>query len=343
MVGFSAVRMSVAIAAGLLVAVVAAVTAVSGAHADDKKSAATPWSNGVPAAAQQHALELFRAGNVFFEQAKYTDAVAKYELALASWDHPNIRFNLAICLINMRQPLVAWDHLQQALRFGDAPLGKRLYAEAQTYVAVLESSLAELTVTSTQPEVKIVVDGAPVFASAGRHPMKLLPGRHQLVATRPGYITDSRALDLPAGKPVTEQIALAPEVVKVERVNYERRWRWWVPWSAAGGSVVLGVTGGIVYAIARSEIRKYDADLGKLCPLGCSDADIPSSLKNHEASARRKSGVAIGLWSGAGALLITGGVMAILNRPQRIEEHRVQPALTLSRDQIGVGFSFVLD
>jgi tetratricopeptide (TPR) repeat protein len=298
----------------------------------------------VAAAAQKHALELFRDGNVFFEQSKYTEAVAKYELALASWDHPNIRFNLAICLINMRQPLVAWDHLQKALRFGDAPLGKRLYAEAQTYVAVLESSLADLTLTSTQPEIKIFVDGAPVLAGdGGVHKMKLLPGRHQLVATRPGYTTDSRALDLPAGKPVTEQIALVREVVKVERVNYERRWPWWVPWSAAGSSVVLGVTGGIVYASARSEIRKYDADLARLCPLGCSDADIPSSLKSHESSARRKSGVAIGLWSGAGALLITGGVMAILNRPRKTEEPRVQPVLTLSRGQVGVGFSLVLD
>ena len=35
--------------------------------------------------------------------------------------------------------------------------------------------------------------------------MKLLAGRHQLVATRRGYVTESRALDLPAGKPVVEQ------------------------------------------------------------------------------------------------------------------------------------------
>jgi hypothetical protein len=335
--------MSVVIATWVLL--VAAVGAPV-ASADNKpKEAETPWSKGVPAAAQQRALQLFHEGNVFFEQSKYTEAVAKYEVALASWDHPNIRFNIAICLINMRQLLVAWDHLQQALRFGDAPLGKRLHAEALTYVAVLESSLAELTVTSTQPDVHIVVDGAQVLASAGVHKMKLLPGRHQLVATRPGYVTDSRALDLPPGKQVNESISLAPEVVKVQqvKVNYDRRWRWWVPWAVAGSSVVLGVTGGAFYASARSEIKQYDADLAKLCPLGCSDAVIPSSLKSHETSARRKSGVAIGLWTGAGAFLITGGVMAVLNRPRKLEEHTVVPAVTVSRDQVSVGFSLVLD
>lgn len=314
------------------------------ARAEPKKPA-TPWSEGVPEAAQKRALQLFGEGNVFFEQAKYTDAVAKYEQALVAWDHPNIRFNIAVCLINMRQPLVAWDHLKQALRFGDAPLGKRLHAEAITYVAVLESSLADLTVTSTQPDVIIQVDGAQVLTGAGAHTMKLLAGRHQLVATRPGYVTDSRALDLPAGTPVAEQIALLPVVVKVkvERENYERYWRWWVPWAVTGSSVALGLTGGIVYVAARSQIKQYDRDLAKLCPLGCPESDIPGSLKSRELSARRKSGVAIGLWSGAGALAIAGGVMAMLNRPRKVEEHRVVPALTVSRDYLGAGVSFVLD
>ena len=103
------------------------------AHADAKS--VTPWSRGVPEAAQKRALQLFQEGNAFFEQEKYTEAVAKYERALSDWDNPSIRFNMALCLIAMRQPLLAWDHLQQALRFGEAPLGKHLYAEAMRSVA----------------------------------------------------------------------------------------------------------------------------------------------------------------------------------------------------------------
>src|ERR1043166_665548 len=47
----------------------------------------TPWSRGVSEASQQRALELFRDGNVYLEQSKYTEAVALYEQALSSWDH----------------------------------------------------------------------------------------------------------------------------------------------------------------------------------------------------------------------------------------------------------------
>jgi hypothetical protein len=351
---------------GFTIAAVIAVAAATGepvAHAQRSRAPSarpvTEWSRGVSDANQRRALQLFQQGNVFFEQAKYTDAVAKYELALAAWDNPNIRFNMAVCLINMRQPLVAWEHLTRALRFGEAPLGKRLFSEAMTYQAALTSSLAELTVKTTQPEVKIMVDGGQVLVGNGEHTMKLLAGKHQLVATRTGYVTDSRALDLPAGEPVMTEITLTPEKVKVKlqvrRENYERRWRWWLPWAVAGSSVVFGAIGGGLYASARSEIRRYDDDLRELCPMGCDPATIPEPLKNREAAARRKSGIAIGMWCGAGALAITGGVMAILNRPRKVEERtsggpgptallrRVVPELALSRDYVGVGLSVPLE
>lgn len=314
-----------------------------------KAPAPTPWSVGVPKAAQKQALDLFREGNAHFEQSKYTEAVARYEQALAVWDHPNIRFNMALCLINMRQPLAAWTHLQQALRFGEAPLGERLYSEAMRAVAILDASLAQLTVKASQPGIRVMVDGGQVLDGPGQHSMKLMAGKHQLVASKPGHVTDSRALDLPAGKPVTERISLAAVKVQVLRENYERRWSWWVPWSVAGSSVVLGLAGSALYLSARSDIRAYDRALGEMCPSGCTDDEIPNSLAEKERSARRRSGMAIGVWSTAGALLVTGGVMAILNRPQKQEAREVQetrtatPSVIVSPDYIGVGVTLGLE
>lgn len=332
-------RLAVAITAWLLCASALAGPVRDSTRPRDGKK--TPWSQGVSDAAQQRALQLFRDGNVFFEQSKYTEAVAKYELALAAWDHPNIRFNMAICLINMRQPLVAWSHLQQALRFGEAPLGKQHHAEALTYVAVLESSLAELTVKSPQPEVRVMVDGGQVLAGTGAHTMKLLAGKHQLVASRPGYITESRALDLPAGKPVIEAIELRPELVKIRRENYERRWAWWLPWSVAGSSVVLGLAGSGLYLSSRAQMQRYDEAFAQACPIGCEE--IPAALQDRKSSAERKSGIAIAMWSVAGGLAITGGVMAFLNRPRRLEDRTAVPMVTVSRDYVGIGISLVLD
>jgi hypothetical protein len=310
-------------------------------HAEPKRPE-TPWSRGVPEAKQQRALQLFREGNVFFEQAKYTEAVARYELALAQWDHPNIRFNMAICLINMRQPLVAWTHLQQALRFGEAPLGKPHHAEALTYVAVLESSLAQVTVKSSQDGLTVMIDGVKALDGPGENAMKLLAGKHQLVATKPGFTTESRALDLEAGKPIVAEVMLLPVAVAVERVNYERRWPWWVPWSVAGAGAVLGIVGGGIYVAANKQMESYDNALKAMCPEGCADADIPGDLTAKMNNARRNSGVAIGMWVGGGAMVIAGGVMAVLNRPTR-DAHAVTPMVSVSPDHVGVGLSVALE
>src|SRR5262249_22448748 len=152
------------------------------------------------------ASELFAAGNVLFEQSKYTEAAAQYEQALEKWDNPKIEFNLVLCLVNMRQPLDAWDHLESALEYGEDGLRKGLCDDAQTQKALLESTLAQLEVESTQDKVVVMLDGHELFTGKGDKAIHLLAGKHQLVATREGYETQSRALDLPAGEMVKRTI-----------------------------------------------------------------------------------------------------------------------------------------
>src|SRR6187401_3178794 len=90
-------------------------------HADDK-----PWAQGVAADDQAKALELYRQGNEQFEQAHYLEALAKYEVALRSWDHPSIRYNAAVCLMNLGRIEEAYENLMAALRFGGEPLSAEL-------------------------------------------------------------------------------------------------------------------------------------------------------------------------------------------------------------------------
>lgn len=68
----------------LIVWVSALAVTPSAARADSKQ--VTPWSKGVPEAAQKRALQLFQDGNALSEQQKYTEALAKYEQALSAWD-----------------------------------------------------------------------------------------------------------------------------------------------------------------------------------------------------------------------------------------------------------------
>ena len=80
-----------------------------------------PWAEGVPEDARRQALGLFEEGNKLFESSEHAAALAKYREALKVWDHPAIRYNAAVALINLDQPLAANENLELALRYGEAP------------------------------------------------------------------------------------------------------------------------------------------------------------------------------------------------------------------------------
>src|SRR5687768_16838564 len=96
------------------------------ARADDE----TPWSQGVTAAQRETAQRLLEEGNDLFVENKHREALAKYEEAVASWDHPAIRFNMVRALIALDRPLEAYESVLKALAHGAAPLEPEVYTEA---------------------------------------------------------------------------------------------------------------------------------------------------------------------------------------------------------------------
>jgi hypothetical protein len=304
------------------------------AHAEE------PWAVGVSKGKQTRAIELFKKGNELFEESKYTEALPEYEKALKLWDNPQIHYNLVRCLIDMRQPLEAWTHIEKALKYGEEGLGKRVFSEAMTVKATLEASLAELDVSSEQDDVEVTLDGTELFTGKDHKRLHLKPGSHQLSATADGFQTESKALNLPPGELTKEVIELEPEKVKIKvtkiRENYDRRWAWWIPWATAGTSVALALIGTGVYVGAHSDIQAYDAALLKQCPQGCAPSAIPASLTAQQQHAEHQGSIAIGLWSVGGAVAVAAGVMAILNRP-RLVEGKPDVSVVATHDYIGVG------
>lgn len=314
--------------------------------ASGKKGAdsTSPWSKGVSEDTQDKAISLFQQGNVFFAEERYTEAFPFYEKALKLWDHPSIRYNMGVCLIHMRQPLEAYDNLQQSMRYGESALKREIFAQAKAYQSVLELNLAQVAITVIQPDVKVTLDGKELVTNQGTTTVRTLAGSHHLVATKPGFETEQHPIDLPAGKVTPQEVTLKPisERTVILRENYERRWSWWLPWAVVGSGVVVGLVGTGIYVDARSKITDYDRKLSEQCPAGCTDEMIPAALAKEARSARRYSQAGIGLWIGAGAAVVAGGALAFINRPRKMEEHKVTPMLTVSKEQVGIGVSFVM-
>src|SRR5690606_37357562 len=85
------------------------------------------------------------------------------------------------------------------LRFGGEPLSPELQRQARTYEKLLVAQLAELEVHCREAGAQVLLDGNPLLACPGTVARRVRPGRHQIVGEKPGYATDSRALELPAG------------------------------------------------------------------------------------------------------------------------------------------------
>ncbi|HEY4181903.1 MAG TPA: hypothetical protein VGM90_33900 [Kofleriaceae bacterium] len=287
------------------------------AHADDK-----PWAQGVSAEKQKKALALYREGNSFFQQAQYKEALAKYELALAEWDHPLVRYNAAVCLINLDRLPAAWDDLEAAVRFGDAPLGKELFDEARRYQRQLAADTGTLEITCNVPGADVQLDGAPVMTGPGKVTKRLAKGTHRIVTTKePDYVTGTQSVQIEGGRPQSTTIALAKREVTrvVERTQLERRWSPWKPYAVIGGGAAVAGVGGVMMLLARSQFSTFD-DFSTSCGGQCSKGDPGyDAAKKHYDRGYLERGIGTGALVVGGAAVATGIVLVFMNQPREVQ------------------------
>jgi tetratricopeptide (TPR) repeat protein len=282
-----------------------------GAHADDK-----PWAVGVSQQNQDAALALYKEGNAFFAQDQYKEALEKYVQALAIWDHPAIRYNAAVCLINLDRPVEAYEDLEAAMRFGEPPLGADLFKQGQSYKKLLAGRIAEVEVTAKSPEARVTLDGQPMLNGSGTTTRHVLSGDHQVVAEKPGYQTETKPVHVNGGDHVTIVIDLHP----IEKAGeLRRRFPRWVPWTVLGAGGAIAISSLPLLLAARSAYNDYDAGVGKYCyPSGCPPAPLPSQYPadRHRGDTLQSSGfVAIGV---GGALVASGVALIVLNQPRLV-------------------------
>ena len=186
------------------------------AHSQPKlrQSASYPWFKGVPAHKRERAGELFTAGADEHIKLKYATALEKYQQALAEWDNPDIHFNMARAYLNSGKPVAAYESLVRSMSFGEHTLEPEDLDLARQYLASLDEDLAHVEVTCELTGAQITVDDQPLFSGPGTRDKVLLPGPHQLRATRTGHLPADRWLQLRAGE--RKRIALTP--TSLERV-----------------------------------------------------------------------------------------------------------------------------
>ena len=281
-------------------AVVFAIAAT--AHADSE-----PWKRGVTPAQMETAQRLLEAGNELLLERDYTRALAKYEEAVAAWDHPAIRFNMVRCLIQLDRIVEATENLERALAYGAAPLEDTVYTEALAYQKLLANQVATVTVACAQPGVAVTLDGKPLMTCPGKEVRRVVPGQHQIVGKKAGLLTRTAEVIVLGGKHEEVTLTLDPLTA---RGKLTHRWATWLPWTVIGAGVVVTGGGVLVQRLATNTRDDYLATLANDCQNSCPEG----YAQDRKDRAVLENRIAIGMIGAGAAALVTGGVLLYLNR-----------------------------
>ncbi len=274
-----------------------------------------PWKAGVPADKQETALALYKEGNEYFNKQQFKEALEKYAQALAIWDHPAIRYNAAVCLINLDKPVEAYEDLEAALRYGDLPLGNDIYKEGLNYQKLLAGRIAEVDVTTKIPDTKVTLDGQPVLDNSGTTARHVLSGDHQIVAEKPGYQTETKPIRVNGGDRVTIVIDLHP--LEQQR-ELHRRFPKWVPWTVLGAGGAIALAGLPLLLGANSAFGRYDTGVSASCQAGCPPAPLPSEYASDLSHGKLLRALGYSAFGVGGALIASTFALMAINQPHLI-------------------------
>ena len=165
------------------------------ARADD------PWQAGVSADVQAKANSLFAEANALFAREAHGRALEKYREAITLWDHPLIRFNLAVTLIRLDRILEAAANLDGALRYGAAPFQPETYRQALDYQRLVRGRVAIVRARCAQDGVQVALDGKAWLRCPADNHQRVLSGEHLLVAQQDGYQTKMQTIDMKSSCP----------------------------------------------------------------------------------------------------------------------------------------------
>jgi len=288
-----------------------ALAAAMPARADDEP----PWAQGVPAATQAKANELFAEGNALFAQLAHAAALDKYRAASALWDHPMIRFNMAVTLVRLDRMLEAADELDKALRFGATPFTTELYQQALDYQHLIKRQLGNIEVRCDLPGTQILLDGKPWFVAPGSAKVRVAGGEHIVVAERKEYLTVTRRLVVAGGSTASEQLKLVP-LESALIVEYPQPK--WLPWTVTGVGAAAAFGGLGLWLHAKKRLEDFDRDYTRECPTGCeTDQETYKKLVDKQDSALLEGKVGVSMMIAGGAIVVGGVIWGYVNRPTR--------------------------
>jgi tetratricopeptide (TPR) repeat protein len=262
-------------------------------------------------------LKLFSEANRALNTGLFGAALAKYQEALKSWEHPAIYYNMALAQMNLDQPIEVEKSLTKAIAYGPKPLEKDKFEHAQQYLAVNAKLLAWVDVSCKKMGANVFIDDEKVFTVTEGQPnrveRRVKVGKHTIVAERTGYNAQVDAPLVGPGEKFRIELQL---YTSDELTRYTRRWKQqWMPFAVIGGGVALGLFGAVMASSAQGSYDKFDTAISKCndesLGMGCVVTSGVSGLRDSGDTKKTVAYIGYGL---AGAAVVAGSALLYLNR-----------------------------
>jgi hypothetical protein len=163
-----------------------------------------------------------------------------------------------------------------------------------------------------EPGSVITLDGKYLFTGPATAQQSLLPGDHQLAATKPGFRTAVVTFTGIAGKQVAYDLHPSADV------GPKPRWPYWK--HVLGGGTVLVGAGAVAYLWARADLVDYERTVNQRCPC---DAATVHQFAYVRDRFRTKQVAEVSLFAIGGAAAAVGALGMIFDQPRaRTEPER---------------------
>lgn len=169
------------------------VALLTAAPAPRAKAGKAPAAKSAETGDVKKAKELFQRAQKLYKQARYAEAIEKFEEAYAVRPHPVIYFNIGKCYEQLNETPKALRAFRDYLRLMPDAKDRDTVSDA---IANLERRLKEkgvqqLMVFADPPSAHIEVDGTDLGTSPAS--VELQAGNHQLAVRADGYETVTRS------------------------------------------------------------------------------------------------------------------------------------------------------
>ncbi|HTQ08074.1 MAG TPA: PEGA domain-containing protein [Polyangiaceae bacterium] len=203
-------------AVGVLLAVfLGASSAVAAPSKDDKAAGSAAPARRPPSLADtltDEAKADYEAAKLLYNDGDFAGARVKFQGAYDRSNDPRLLWNMAACEKGLRHYAKVVTLMRQYLDTGGDWVTPQDRAEAEQFLAAVESFTVALTLVVNEPGALITIDGEPVGTSPLPGPVTVDIGGRKIEAKKDGFAPFSQTLTVGGSKDASADVKLEREV-----------------------------------------------------------------------------------------------------------------------------------